>query len=207
VLLLNPDAELRAGGLAELLATANRHPEAGIVGCRIDDAEGRPWFRSGRVPRWTLTGFHCAAPAASEHQAGFVTGACMLIAGDLLSAGLRFCPDYVLYCEDADLCERVRQLGRQVWITQQATAVHVGGGSQPGARVLGELSAERLYWLTRAKVMFAQRHLRRLERWSYLGLAWLVKPVLGVALTGSLRFLAPYCRGLRDGMRAARTRR
>ncbi len=207
VLLINPDAELNGGALDKLIATARRNPQAGIVGCRVDDALGNPWFQNGRIPRFTLSGFHCAPTGTTEHQASFVTGACMLLAGDLLRGGLRFCSDYFLYCEDADLCEQVRKLGRQVWITQRARAVHVGGGSQPGAPVLGELTGERLYWLTRAKVLFAHRRLRRIERWTFMVLAWLVKPLLGVLYTRSLQFLPHYVRGLRDGYRAACARR
>ena len=207
VLLLNPDAELGTHALAELLATARRHPQAGIVGCRIDDARGRSWFANGRIPRWTLSGFHCRAATAAEHRTTFVTGACMLLVGDLLRDGLRFCTDYFLYCEDADLCEQARHRGWQLWITQRATAIHVGGGSQPGEPVLGGLTADRLYWLTRAKVLFAHRHLRRFERWTFLALAWLCKPLVGLLLARSVRFLPAYWRGLRDGHRAARARR
>lgn len=207
VLLLNPDAELRDGALAELRATARKHPRAGVVGCRIDDATGKPWFRNGRIPRLTLSGFHCSPPHAPEHRTDFITGACMLLAGDLLRDGLRFCAEYFLYCEDADLCEQVRRRGRELWITQRAVAVHTGGGSQPGTPLLGELTAERLRWLTRAKVLFAHRQLRWLERWVFLAVAWLVKPVVGALRSGSLRFLPAYLGGLRDGHRAARRRR
>jgi GT2 family glycosyltransferase len=200
VLLLNPDAELAPGALLELHATRQRHPAAGIVGCRIADGDGRNWFDNGRIPRWTLRGFHCPAAATDEHRAEFVTGACMLLAGDLLRAGLRFDERYFLYCEDADLCEAVRDRGREVWITRRASARHIGGGSQPGERVLGEFTAERLYWLTRAKVLFARRRLSPLQRLSCLVVAAVVKPLAGLLVARSARFLGPYLRGLRDGL-------
>lgn len=204
VLLLNPDAEMTPGALAELLATSGRHSDAGIVGCHIDDGEGRTWFANGRMPRWTLSGFHCAAPAAPEFASEFVTGACMLIRADLLRSGLRFDESYFLYCEDADLCCEVRARGRGLWITQRARVRHLGGGSQPGARVLGELTAERLYWLTRAKVLFARRRLGTLQRLAFLGVAMTLKPLAGWLASGSLRFLGPYCRGLLSGLGAER---
>lgn len=207
VLLLNPDAELAPGAIAELQATQRRHPAAGIVGCRIDDGEGRTWFANGRIPRWTLSGFHVAAPVADEHRTDFVTGACMLVCADLLRAGLRFDEAYFLYCEDADLCERVRLLGGELWLTHRALARHRSGGSQPGTPVLGELTAERLYWLTRAKVLFAARHLHWLQRGCFLAVAMIGKPLVGVLRTGSVRWLAPYWRGLRDGLRATRAAR
>jgi len=204
VLLLNPDAELTPHALGELLATARAHPRAGIVGCRIEDGHGQTWFGSGRIPRWTLAGFHTTAPAAAEHRADFVTGACMLLAGDLLRLGLRFDERYFLYCEDADLCEAVRANGRELWITHRARAVHHAGGSQPGEPVLGELTASRLYWLTRGKAIFAARHLGFVERCVFWLVATIGKPLLGVLRTRSLAFLPPYWRGRLDGALAAR---
>lgn len=204
VLLLNPDAELAPGALAELRATQRRHPAAGIVGCPILDGDGKPWFENGRLPRWTLAGFHAAAGHAAEHRTPFVTGACMLLRGELLRQGLRFDERYFLYCEDADLCAQVTQRGGELWITRAARAVHRAGGSQPGERVLGEFTAERLYWLTRSKVLFASRHLTRAQRLCFLALAYTIKPMLGMLLARSTRFLSPYLRGLRDGRAAAK---
>lgn len=204
VLLLNPDAELTPGALAELRATQRRHPAAGIVGCRILDGDGKPWFENGRLPRWTLSGFHAAAGDAVEHRTAFLTGACMLLRGDLLRQGLRFDERYFLYCEDADLCAQVLQRGGELWLTRAARALHRAGGSQPGERVLGELTADRLYWLTRSKMLFARRHLTRLQRICFHAFAYLAKPLLGLLLSRSARFLGPYLRGLRDGRRIAR---
>ncbi len=204
VLLLNPDAELAPQALGELLATAGAHPRAGIVGCRIDDGRGQTWFGSGRIPRWTLAGFHTPAPSSAEHRADFITGACMLLAGDLLRGGLRFDERYFLYCEDADLCEAVRASGRELWITHRARAIHHAGGSQPGKTVLGELTASRLYWLTRAKAIFASRRLGIAQRCVFWLVAMFGKPLLGVLRSRSVAFLSPYWRGLRDGALAVR---
>ena len=128
----------------------------------------------------------------------------MLLRGDLLRQGLRFDERYFLYCEDADLCAQVRQHGGELWITRAARALHRAGGSQPGERVLGELTADRLYWLTRSKVLFASRHLTRLQRFGFHAFAYLAKPLLGLVLARSSKFLGPYLRGLRDGRRIAR---
>ncbi len=201
VLLLNPDALMGPSALCELLATGRRHPAAGIVGCRIEDGTGCTWFANGRRPRWTLSGFHCAAPTVDEHPCGFVTGACMLIDADLLRTGLRFEESYFLYCEDVDLCCEVLARGRELWVTQRAQVRHLGGGSLPGRPVLRELTAERLFWLTRAKVILARRRLPWLQRLSFFLAACCVKPLVGLVLTRSPRFLGPYYRGLLSGLR------
>lgn len=202
VLLLNPDAELAPGGLAELLATQARRPQAAIVGCRIVDGAHQPWFENGRIPRWTLAGFHGRPGPGDEHATEFATGACLLLAGDALRAGLRFDEGYFLYCEDADLCEQARALGREVWLTRRTFAVHRHGGSQPGQAVLGDLTASRVYWLTRSKVRFARRWLRWWQRWVFYGVAGFGKPLVGLVRQRSWRFLPPYLRGLWHGLRA-----
>lgn len=202
LLLINPDATLEADALGKMIATANQRPQAGIVGCRIDDSAGQPWFQNGRFPRWTLSGFHHPAPASKEHETEFVTGACMLITCDLLHAGLRFDETYFLYCEDADLCSEVAAQGRQLWITQEARATHRGGASQPGEHVLNELSAERLFWLTRAKVLLARKRLNFGQKCGFLAIALLGKPIAGLWISRSTRFLWPYLRGMASGLRA-----
>ncbi|MBK8095714.1 MAG: glycosyltransferase family 2 protein [Planctomycetes bacterium] len=201
VLLLNPDARLTPGALPAMLATAARHPEAGIVGCRILDASGqRIWFGNGRIPRWTLSGFHVAAPSGrTEHRAGFITGCTMLLDAAMLRAGLRFDEGFFLYAEDADLCARVVAAGRQLWVTQQATVHHRGGGSHDGTEVLPGQTSSQLYWLTRSKVRFARRHLTAVQRAWFWFAALLLKPVAGLLLGHGVAFVRPYLRGLRDG--------
>lgn len=203
VLLLNPDATLAPHGLGEMVATMRRQADAGAVGCRIDGPDGQLCYGNGRWRPWTLSGSHGPAPTGEvEHRTAFVTGACMLLAADLLRSGLRFRADYFLYCEDMDLCREILARGRGLWVTQRASSRHEGGGSQPGEPVLGELTAERLYWLTRAKMLFARRWLRPWEFVAFVLVATVMKPMAGLALARSLRFLGPYWRGLRDGLRA-----
>jgi GT2 family glycosyltransferase len=202
VLLLNPDARLHPGALQAMRACAQRHPKAGIVGCRIVQDDGRIWFANGRFPRVSLSRFHCAPPpGATEFETAFVTGCCMLLDAAMLRSGVRFDPSFFLYGEDADLCRRVQQRGRSLWITQAATVVHTGGGSQPGDRVLGELNAERLFWLTRAKVLLARKHYRPPRRLGFWFVALLAKPVAALLRGHGVRWIGPYCRGLWAGVR------
>jgi GT2 family glycosyltransferase len=203
VLLLNPDAQLRPGAFAALAACAERHPDAGIVGARIVDADGSLWFGNGRFPRWTLSRFHCAPPdGATEFACAFVTGCCMLVDAALLYEGLRFDERFFLYGEDADLCCEVHARGRALWITHAAVVEHQGGGSQPGAPVLDELNAERLFWLTRAKVLLAKKRLSPLQRWCFYAVAAFGKPLAALVTGRGVRWVAPYLRGLRAGLRA-----
>lgn len=205
VLLLNPDCLVESGFLDALRDTAARRG-AGIVGGRVLDLlTGEVWFENGRLRPWTLARCHVPAPAGRrEFEAGFVTGALMLVDADLLRAGLRFDETFFLYAEDLDLCSEVRARGRSLWVTTAAVVRHRGGGSQAGdPRVLGELRSGQLRQMTRSKVCFARKRLGWPQRLVYLATALLVRPLLGLVIArGRPGFLRPYFRGLFDGLTA-----
>jgi hypothetical protein len=68
--------------------------------------------------------------------------------------------------------------------------------------VLGELTAERLFWLTRAKVLLAKKHYRPLRRLGFWVVALFCKPVAALARGYGVRWIGPYLRGLWAGLRA-----
>jgi hypothetical protein len=65
--------------------------------------------------------------------------------------------------------------------------------------VLGRLTAQHVYWLARSKATFARKRLPWPQRLVALAFAAFVKPLAGLALARSPRFLGPHWRGLRDG--------
>ena len=200
LLLLTPDARLRIGALAALRSCMQHHPSAGIVGCRIVNSEGNLWFANGRIPRWTMSTL-CTRPPGdrTEHPSGFVSGCCMLLDVAMLRKGIRFDESFFLYGEDADLCFRVLQRGRSIWVTQAATVEHRSGGSQPGRPVLDALSADQLYWTTRARVRLANKHFGPVRKSFVLTHAALVAALQNLLRTRSWRWINPYFRGLLAG--------
>jgi N-acetylglucosaminyl-diphospho-decaprenol L-rhamnosyltransferase len=52
VFLLNPDAELRAGALAEIVRFMEAHPRCGIAGSRIDNYDGTIQESCGEFDTW-----------------------------------------------------------------------------------------------------------------------------------------------------------
>ncbi|MBK8980264.1 MAG: glycosyltransferase family 2 protein [Planctomycetes bacterium] len=207
VLLWNPDCRPRPGFLERLVRTAREHPDAGLVGPRVLDAAGGVWFESGRERRASLARMHVAAPAdTAVHACDFVSGACCLVATDLLRAGLRFDPRYFLYVEDVDLGRQVRARGRRVLVDVRAEVVHAEGGSQrddAGPRLLG-LRERQLRWITRGKALYARKWFGPFERLRFALVALVAKPALGVLASGRLGFLPGYYAAFRDGWRAAR---
>lgn len=146
VLLLNSDAELRAGCLETLLRILRERPEVGIVAPRTVEADGAvqvsfgadltpmsEWRQRRRVEgvrRRRSDALQAAAAAASrEHEPDWVSGSCLLARREALAAVGGFDEGYFLYEEDADLCRRVRAAGWRILFTPAAEAVHHKGRS------------------------------------------------------------------------------
>lgn len=202
-LLWNPDCRPHPGFLEQLVATARSHPDAGLVGPRVRDTAGGVWFESGRERRATLSRLHRPAPpGAAVHACDFVSGACCLVATDLLRQGLRFDPRFFLYVEDVDLGRQVRSRGRAVLVDVRAEVVHDEGGSQrdDAPAVLG-MRQRQLEWITRGKAGYARKWFAPWDRLRFLCFAAVVKPLLGVLASGRIRFLPGYYRALRAGWR------
>lgn len=136
LLFLNNDAQLEPGAIAALLSVFDRYPEAGVVGAKLVFPDGRLQEAGGIV--WSDAsawndgrGHHPAQPEFNFlRQADYVSGACLMIPADLFASLGGFDERYVpAYCEDADLCFRVREAGRSVWYQPAAEAVHHEGVS------------------------------------------------------------------------------
>ena len=173
VCFLNPDAELGPSALATLVATLERHPEAGIVGPRIVDEHGTVEPSARRFPRlvsslaqsvflhrvvphagWTDELIHDPALYANGGEADWVSGACMLVRRTLLERLGGFDEGFFLYGDDMDLCRRARDLGVAVRIDGGAEARHVGGASAPSSSLYPVLAGSRL--------RYARKHEARL---------------------------------------------
>ena len=187
ILLVNPDAEITAGMVDELLATFASNPRLGIASPQLLDHTGTPVETAGTFP--TVLGLALGKfrrPAQARQQQAtadgtlpdhayrpvdWVSGAVMMVRREVWDATGGFDPAYFLYYEDIDLCLRARRAGWEVGVVPQATAIHESGGSQwrPGTRS----RVERIYFQSQAHY-FRTHHGRlaelflRLVRFPYL---------------------------------------
>lgn len=171
VLLLNPDACIGAEDVHALAEVLDDDPRAGIAAPRILEDDGSLAYSLRRFPRlrstfaqalflhrlwprasWTdeLIREREAYEQPSEHE--WVSGACMLVRRDALELLGGLDEDYFLYCEDIDLCARLRAAGWSIRYEPRATVRHEGGAS--GAR--DDLFA--MY--ARNRVLYARKHAR-----------------------------------------------
>ncbi len=149
VLLLNPDAALCPGALDALVATAQAHPRAGIIGPLILNPDGSVQANSfGRFPTFfgairlrlwrivqRLRGNPKLSPNAPVATApvDWVSGAAMLVRRAAIREVGLMDEGFFLYYEDVEWCHRMRRGGWEVLLEPRAHATHhLGGSMAPG---------------------------------------------------------------------------
>lgn len=177
VLFLNPDAVVEPGAIRALLACADAHPDAGVVGGRALAGDGsldRSWW--GRPTLWSAfcfaTGLSSAFPGSRlldpespdrwdgrARTVPVVSGGLMLVERDVWDAVGGFDRDFFLYGEDADFCMRVAAAGWSPRVCPDAVYRHRVGASSAGSN--------RLPLVLRGRITTYRKNLR----WPWGGLA------------------------------------
>jgi GT2 family glycosyltransferase len=146
-LILNADIRAQPGALQRLVGFMDAHPDAAICGGQLRYPDGRIQPSCAReltlwwvfceqsmlaklFPHTRLFGgywrTHWDFSATIETEQ--VMGACMMLRRPFP----RFDEDYFLYCEDTDLCYRVRQSGGKIYYVHDAVFVHhLGASGEP----------------------------------------------------------------------------
>ena len=171
IVLLNPDTVVLDRALERLHAFMEAHPEAGAAGGRalLGDGSLDPGSVWGRMTLWST---FCAAvglgvlfrrsrlfdPEALGHwerdtvrSVDVISGSLLIMRRDLWNRLGGFDPRFFMYCEDADLCLRVRQADLECQICPDAVIVHYGGASE-------SVKADKIVRLFRAKSLYFEKH-------------------------------------------------
>jgi hypothetical protein len=147
-LLLNSDAWAMDGAVERLVAFAEEHPEAAVVGPKLLNQDGslqssvrgfptlwrlatEYFFLRKLAPRSrALNAFYGNGFAYDEpREAEFLMGACLLVRREAADTVGLFDEDFFMFSEETDWCYRFRQAGWKVVFTPDAEFVHVGGAS------------------------------------------------------------------------------
>jgi len=192
-LILNADIRAQPGALQRLVEFMDAHPDAAICGGQLRYPDGRIQPSCARnltlwwvfceqsmlaklFPRTRLFGgywrTHWDFSATIETEQ--VMGACMMLRRPFP----RFDEDYFLYCEDTDLCYRVRQAGGKIYYVHDAVFVHHLGASGEPQR------AQMVIYYNRGKERYFRKFhsawQARVCRWLNKGGA-LLRMLLGLA--------------------------
>ncbi len=172
LLLLTHDAALRAGCLGQLVAAAQAEPRFGAIGPVLLYTGSEDVFSFGGVDRADGDVEHRkVAPSTTGPIApcDWLDGGTVLARAEVLRRVGGFDDRFWGYCEDADLCLRIRRSGFSVGVVLDAHADQApGGAKRPGPWA---------YLRTRNGLAYAQRAggpiaLIRLGAKSGVGVAW-----------------------------------
>ena len=166
VLFLNPDTTIEEGSFSELLEIMRDRPRIGLLGCRQYDPEGELFPTIRRFPTVrrqlfeALGGerFPVRAPWMGEREldvsvyedeaaCDWVSGSFMLARREaLLECGLMD-ERYFLYCEEPDLCARLRAANWEVRYVPGMTIIHYFGKNSVNARLVAQEAYARRQYL------------------------------------------------------------
>lgn len=172
-LLINSDTLVRPGALTGLLDAAQRHPDVGLVGPRLEWPDGTPQISAftahspaseliqaagiGLVTR-LLRRHEVPRPLQSQaERVDWVSFACVLIKDEVIQSVGGLDEGYFMYYEDTDYCLSARRVGWGTLIEPGAHVVHLRGGS---GNVKADLARRRrpARYLYASRTRYFRRH-------------------------------------------------
>ncbi len=166
--LLNPDAELKAGALANMVIFMDGHPRCGIAGSRIYNYDGSVQESCGEFDTWVGAYLRSSAwgewPAFrkyangaelrswdynSERRVDIAIGAALAIRRTMMDEIGIFDEQFFLYHEEVDYAKRAADAGWETWYVPQSEAIHEGMGSAKGQYSVDarKQKSRRIYWV------------------------------------------------------------
>jgi GT2 family glycosyltransferase len=179
ILFLNPDTRVLDDALGAMVQFLDSTPGAGAAGARLVNSDGSfqhsafafpglaqilvdffPLHHrlldsrlNGRYPRRL---YESSRPFAVDHPLG---AALMLRAETLTQVG-SFDERFFMYCEEIDLCRRIKSAGWDVYCVPQAEIVHLVGQST------GQFRDQMFVALWQSRFLMFEKHESALFRWA-----------------------------------------
>jgi GT2 family glycosyltransferase len=164
LLVLNPDCMLESDTVSRMLEVQRIHPDAGVIGAVVCDADGTPDPASRRrdpLMQRSLNEMTGRARRDASRYEGVdvpgpipdgvvetenVSGALMLLPRAAFERLGGFDEGYFLHCEDLDLCRRARDAGYTVLLAGHVRVRHAKGGSSAHRPVFVSYHKHRGMW-------------------------------------------------------------
>ena len=178
VLVANPDAVPEPGAIATLVAFAEAHPRAGLVGPLVFWPDGRwqptlrrfptllgtLWRRTPlrllRRPYERQTSHYGTRPVEPAQGDWLLGGACLLMRRTMLEELGGWDPGYRHYVEDIDVAYRAARAGWERWLVPAAVVTH-----DYAAVIDKRFLSRHTLWHLRGMLRFVRKHP---ERWRAL---------------------------------------
>jgi hypothetical protein len=148
LLLLNNDTVVQPGAIDHLVAFADAHCAAGLVGCRLLNPDGslqpscrsfpslwimlcRALYLDKLLPnnRWTGANYLSYWSHDTTRTVDVASGCCLLTRRSVLEQVGPLDDRFFFYFEETDWCRRAWQAGWKVYFTPEAQIIHYGGRS------------------------------------------------------------------------------
>lgn len=173
--LLNPDTLVRRGATAALADFLADHPEVGIVGSRLEEADGTPQvsaFRDHSVISELLDGMRLGildaclakwlvappATAITPVPTDWVSGASLMVRREVLTQIGLLDEGFFMYYEEVDLCLRARRAGWQCWHVPASRVAHFTGAASASPASGGRERRRPHYWFASRRRFFGKHY-------------------------------------------------
>lgn len=198
ILLLNPDTVILPGAISTLLNAFVSHPQAGVVGPKLLNPDGSlqpscrdfpgllsdfigmaELYRLPIIHRWAGKFMSSLSDHRSPRQVDWLSGACLLVRKEAISAAGPMDAGFFMYSEELDWQYRMTQKGWQIWFEPVAQITHIGGASTQA------VPGERIMWQYQGILRFYRLHFSVARQIAIKLLIWLVTwpKIIFLALT------------------------
>lgn len=173
-LLLNPDTRIYPGAVQALVEFMQEHPQAGICGSGLEEADGSPFGLAFRFPSilseldgglrlgvisQLLSRWKIPQPMGDAAQpVDWLSGASLMIRRDVFESIGLMDEAYFLYYEETDFCLQAKRAGWECWYVPTSRVMHIAGQST-GVTVRTN-KPKRLpdYWFNSRRRYFVKNH-------------------------------------------------
>jgi len=143
ILFLNPDVILVEPVLNKMLNFIEETDDAGAVGCKLVNLDGsfqrsyyesdptlaNRFFEAIYIEKLIQKLRHLHTRRNYTARVAAITGACIFIRYTLVSRLGGFDETFFMYCEDIDLCYRIKKLGYNIYYLGNLKMIHYGGAA------------------------------------------------------------------------------
>jgi N-acetylglucosaminyl-diphospho-decaprenol L-rhamnosyltransferase len=195
VWLLNPDTIAEPGALGALVDFLAARPEAGLAGGLSLHPDGRPRFSAFRFhtplgefvtaldfgPLRRLMWRHDVVMPTADRpfRAEWLSGAHLMIRGDVFARIGPLDERYFLYFEEVDYCARASEAGYEAWHVPASRVIHLGGQAT-GFTDAPPAGRRPRYWFASRARFFLRRY--GLAATHLANLLWLIAAPPGALL-------------------------
>ncbi len=172
--LVNPDTLVRPGALVALLEFMAQHPQAGIAGSSLEDADGVLWPWAFRFPTFLsefdsglrlgivsqlLSKHRLVRPmGAQPERVDWLPGASMMIRREVFASVGLMDESYFLYFEETDFCLQARRALWDCWYVPKSRIMHIAGQSTGVTHKTDRPNRLPAYWFESRRRYFVKNH-------------------------------------------------